>query len=53
MSKRLPLGWRRRPLTDCPLCGGEGSIPINLYRCDGAKLNTTAMRGPCGCVIWN
>jgi hypothetical protein len=46
----LPLGWRRRPLPDCPMCEGKGTIWINLYGCDGSKKNSEPLGAPCPCV---
>jgi hypothetical protein len=48
--KQLPLGWRRQPLSDCPLCEGKGEIWINLYDCSGSKENTEPLRASCPCV---
>ena len=50
--RKLPLGWRRRPLPDCPMCKGEGTILINLYGpCDGSKENSEPLRASCPCVL--
>jgi hypothetical protein len=38
--RKLPLGWRRKPLRDCPICRGKGTIRINLYGPCGGKENT-------------
>jgi hypothetical protein len=46
----LPLGWRRRPLPDCPICAGEGSFLINVYGPCGGQENAGPLRGPCPCV---
>jgi hypothetical protein len=44
VNKKLPLGWRRRPLPVCPMCGGKGSIMLDVC---GARV---PLRGPCACV---
>src|SRR6516165_10850830 len=49
-KRKLPLGWRRQPSPDCPICQGEGQITINVYGPCGAKENTAPLRGSCPCV---
>ena len=51
-AEKLRLNWRRRPLHDCPWCGGSGFALVNRATdCGGReKVYSTPGRIPCACV---
>jgi len=66
MSNLQP-GWRRKPLPDCPLCGGRGKIEFHLYSQVKTKFRdpqdeeraaswmayAATSEGACSCVRWS
>jgi hypothetical protein len=51
-ESKLPLGWRRQPLTDCPICGGTGTQPAFRLtsECGRPEFGGEPVTGPCPCV---
>jgi hypothetical protein len=46
---KLPLGWLRHPLADCPVCEGKGEVGITSL-CGVPDDDRRLTRGPCPCV---